>query len=109
MQLTFLCNSKMKWTAFILLLIFTLVQTVPAVNSICDDLHVSIFNPDEEKGTEKVNGNNLEEIKEKKVYFHHYLLPAAAANNSKTKRFQGNKDKLPLPVLDRIILPPNNV
>jgi hypothetical protein len=98
----------MKWTAFIFLLIFTLVQTVPAVQNICNDLKVSIFNPDEEKGTEKVNGNSLEEIKEKKIYLHHYLLPAAAAITSKTKGFRGNKDKLPLPVLDRIILPPNH-
>ena len=97
----------MKWTAFILLLIFTAVQTAPALKSVCMDIKVSIFNPDEEKGCQKVNFNIIEEIKEKKVYF-----PAFAPSNTSvliktSPGFRGNKDKLPLPVLDIISVPPN--
>lgn len=97
----------MKMIAYIFLLIFTVVQTVPAMQSICNHLQVSIFNPDEEKGTEKVNGNNIEEIKEKKIYFQNYVFAGAAGAAALMIGFQGNKDKLPLPILDMITLPPN--
>ena len=97
----------MKMIAYIFLLIFTVIQIVPAAQSICNDLQVSIFNPDEEKGTEKVNGNSIEEIKEKKIYCQNYVFAGAAGKAALMVSFQGNKDKLPLPILDMIILPPN--
>lgn len=97
----------MKFTALIFLLIFTLVQTVPAVQSICNDLQVSIFNPDEEKGTEKVNGNSIEEIKEKKIFCQNYVFDGDTSTAALIAGYQGDKDKLPLPILDMITLPPN--
>ena len=41
--------SALKRIATILLVIFTLVQTVPAIQSFAPDAKVSLFNPDEEK------------------------------------------------------------
>lgn len=97
----------MKIIALIFLSIFTVVQTVPAIKTVYNDISVSIFNPDEEKGSEKVNLNSIEEIKEKKIYFHTFstenegVVIKIALNNS------NNEDKLPLPLLDRFTPPPN--
>lgn len=84
-----------------------MVQTVPAVMSVCNDIPVSIFNPDEEKGTEKVNGNNIEEIKEKKICYQSLTVVGYTTKALTMVGFQGNKDKLPLPVLDMMTPPPN--
>ena len=97
----------MKWIAFIFLVIFTVVQTAPAVNSICKDLQVSIFNPDEEKAAAKVNGNSVEECKEKKICYYSFAIDGSITMALNIVGFQGNKDKLPLPVLDMITPPPN--
>ncbi|HSN60755.1 MAG TPA: hypothetical protein VLR49_07460 [Ferruginibacter sp.] len=98
--------NQMKWTAFIFLVIFTMVQTAPAVMSVCNDISVSVFNPDEEKGTEKVNGNNIEDIKENKIYNKSFIVIGGSIVRI-IVGFQGNKDKLPLPILDMITPPPN--
>lgn len=97
----------MKIIALIFFTIFTVVQTAPAIKTVYNDISVSIFNPDEEKGSEKVNLNTIEEIKEKKIYFNTFsienetLVIKTALNNS------NNEDKLPLPSLDQFTPPPN--
>ncbi|MEX0636673.1 MAG: hypothetical protein WD135_07880, partial [Ferruginibacter sp.] len=93
--------------AFILLLIFTAVQTAPAVESLCYDIKVSIFSPDEEKGCEKLNVNNVEELKEKKSDFTAVAPPNTSVLIKIILGLRGNKDKLPLPVLEMISVPPN--
>lgn len=97
----------MKWIAFIFLIIFTVVQTAPAVKTICNDIQVSIFNPDEEKSTTKVNLNTIEEIKEKKICYHSLIVLCSITKTLTMVGFQRNKAKLPLPVLDMITPPPN--
>lgn len=97
----------MKWIAFIFLIIFTAVQAAPAVKNKCKAVQVSIFNPDEEKGTENVKLNNIEEIKEKKICYHSYVIVRDAIEGCTTVGFHVNKDKLPLPVKDIITPPPN--
>lgn len=97
----------MKITAFLLLLLFSLVQIAPAVKTACDKSVVSLFNPDEEKGNDKTASASIEEIKEKKnhsFYFDISLLPGADANNFPSPDFSGN---LPMPVVDPLTPPPN--
>ena len=97
----------MKLTAFIFLLIFTLVQTLPAVKSICSEISVSIFNPDEEKGANKVSVNTIEEQKEHKNCL--YLLALSETLNTiKALSFlHGDHAKLTQPILDMVTPPPN--
>lgn len=97
----------MKLIAFIFFTIFTVVQTVPAIKTVYNDISVSIFNPDEEKGSEKVNLNTIEEIKEKKIYFHNFSIENEAVVIETALNNSNNEDKLPMPLLDRFTPPPN--
>lgn len=97
----------MKTIALIFLTIFTVVQTVPAIKTVYNDISVSIFNPDEEKGSEKVNLNTIEDIKEKKVYYHTFSTENEAVVVKTALNNANNEDKLPLPLLDRFTPPPN--
>lgn len=97
----------MKLIAFIFFTIFLVVQTVPAIKTVYNDISVSIFNPDEEKGSEKVNLNTIEEIKEKKIYFYTFSTENEAIVIKIVLNNSNNEDKLPLPLLDRFTPPPN--
>jgi hypothetical protein len=97
----------MKTIAFIFLAIFTVVQTAPALKSVYNDIKVSIFNPDEEKGSEKSNENTIEESKEKKNYLQHFTLENEGVIIITTFSLHKNQYKLPLPLLDRFTPPPN--
>jgi hypothetical protein len=105
-NLPFFAN-QMKTIAFIFLAIFTVVQTAPALKSLYNDINVSIFNPDEEKGSEKVNENTIEEIKEKKNYLQQYTTENRRVVIKTAFSFHNNQHKLPLPLLDRFTPPPN--
>lgn len=97
----------MKITAFILLVLFSLVQVAPAIKTACDTTVVSLFNPDEEKGNDKTASTSIEEIKEKKnhsQYFDISILPDAGANCFSIIDFPG---ALPMPVVDLLTPPPN--
>ena len=61
----------MKTIAFLFLAIFTVVQTAPALKSVFNDINVSIFNTDEEKGSEEAKENTIEESEEKKNFLQH--------------------------------------
>jgi hypothetical protein len=97
----------MKKIAFIFLAIFTVVQTAPALKIAYNDINVSIFNPDEEKGTEEANENTIEESKEKKNYLQHCTTENGGVFIITTFSFHNNQHKLPLPLLDRFSPPPN--
>ena len=97
----------MKTIAFIFLTIFTVVQTAPAMKSVYNDINVSIFNTDEEKGSEEANENTIEENKEKKNYLQHCTTENGGVFVKTTFSFQNNQHKLPLPLLDRFTPPPN--
>jgi len=97
----------MKLTAFILLFVFTLVQTAPAIKSICNNITVSIFNHDEEKGTENLNLSNWEELEEKKILFQQPMNPFTPPATITPVCFSRNKGRLPSPTLDRFTPPPN--
>ncbi len=97
----------MKITAFILLVLFSLVQVAPAIKTTCDTTVVSLFNPDEEKGNDKTASSTIEEIKEKKnhsLYFDISIFPDAAASCFRIVNFAGT---LPMPVVDLLTPPPN--
>jgi hypothetical protein len=97
----------MKTIAFLFLAIFTVVQTAPALKSVYNDINVSIFNPDEEKGSEKVNVNIIEEIKEIKSYLQHCTTENGGVVINTAFSSHNNQHKLPLPLLDRFTPPPN--
>ena len=97
----------MKTIAFIFLTIFTVVQTAPAMKSVYNDINVSLFNTDEEKGSEKANENTIEENKEKKNYLQHCTTENGGVFVKTTFSFHNNQHKLPLPLLDRFTPPPN--
>lgn len=55
----------MKWIATILIIIFTLVQTVPAIQFFSQDTITGIFNVDEEKeGAEKIDNEEKKHPKD---------------------------------------------
>jgi hypothetical protein len=97
----------MKTIAFIFLAIFTVVQTAPALKSVYNDINVSIFNTDEEKGSEEANENTIEESKEKKNYLQHCTTENGGVVIKTSFSFHNNQHKLPLPLLDRFTPPPN--
>jgi hypothetical protein len=99
----------MKRTSFILLFIFTLVQTAPAIKSVCNEIAVSIFNPDEEKGTEKESFSNEEEMEQKKNFFQQSIPPFTSVATIIPEAVCGNRDKLPRPIFDRFTPPPNAI
>ena len=45
----------MKQAAFIFLFIFSMAQTLPAIIHLCKSNSFTIFNPDEEKGNQRIN------------------------------------------------------
>lgn len=97
----------MKKIAFIFLTIFTVVQTAPALKSVFNDINVSIFNTDEEKGSEEAKENTIEESEEKKNFLQHCTIENEGVIILTTFSFQNNQHKLPLPTLDRFTPPPN--
>lgn len=97
----------MKTIAFIFLAIFTIVQTAPALKSVYNDINVSIFNTDEEKGSEEAKENTIEESKEKKNYLQHCTTENEAVVIKTAFSVHNNQHKLPLPLLDRVTPPPN--
>jgi len=97
----------MKTIAFIFLAIFTVVQTAPALKSVYNDINVSIFNTDEEKGSEEANENTIEESKEKKNYLQHCTTENGGVVIKTSFSFHNNQHKLPIPLLDRFTPPPN--
>ncbi|MBC7937025.1 MAG: hypothetical protein H7Y86_16880 [Rhizobacter sp.] len=97
----------MKRTAFLLLLIFTMVQIVPAVKVVCNNSEVvSVFNPDEEKNGETAN-SSIEEIKEKKNYSHYFDVEIVTHATDIKFILANHTDELPSPFLDMQTPPPN--
>jgi hypothetical protein len=99
----------MKKVAFLLLILFSLVQIAPAIKSACDTSVVSLFNPDEEKSNDKTTNVSIEEIKEKKnhlFYFDMAIIPDAGSNYFSIMDFS---EPLPMPIVDLLTPPPNQV
>jgi hypothetical protein len=99
----------MKRTSFILLFIFTLVQTAPAIKSMCNKMAVTIFNPDEEKGTEEEGFSKADEMEQKKNFFQQSIPSFTSVATIIPEGVCGNKDKLPRPIFDRFTPPPNAI
>lgn len=95
--------SQMKRTALFILLIFGLVQTVPALQSFFNTSNALVFNIDEEKSSEKTD---IEEKKEKKDYSGLALLNQVLAAKS-CVAFHDTESIQPPPCLEKLTPPPN--
>jgi len=93
----------MKRTALFILLLFGLVQTVPALQSFFNTSNALVFNIDEEKSSEKTD---IEEKKEKKDYSGLALLNRALAAQSSVA-FHHTESIQPPPYLENLTPPPN--
>lgn len=96
----------MKKIAFIFLLIFTLVQVVPAVNAINGKAVSSLFAPDEEKEKDH-KSNTLDEKKHKPDYF---VLQLQSLSESFTAAlaFHHSERHYTSPVMEKLVPPPNH-
>ena len=93
----------MKMIAFFILFVFSLVQVVPALQSLCEPDNELVFNIDEEKGAEKTDTN---EKKEKKDYSSLMLVIKIIA--IKTFAAFHIAEKIhPSPCLEKLTPPPN--
>lgn len=93
----------MKKIALLLLVLFTAVQVVPAVQAWCDTGKVLVFNVDEEKHSGKQAPDDL---KEKKFFADHFLQIRQLAVTIHAS-FQKD-DAIPLsPCLEQLVPPPN--
>lgn len=97
----------MKKGALFMLLLFAIVQVLPALTVLCSSVEVvSVFNPDEEK-----NNNNpvysSEELKEKKQHSE-FLNPVLLASEPPRQfLLPTHPGKLPRPIKDLTTPPPN--
>jgi hypothetical protein len=93
----------MKWIAFILFLVFTLVQVLPAIYSFSSDTKGCFFNTYEEKGAEK---NDKGDKKENKDYTTLPSLAMAVTVHCFALLPLAEKILTP-PCLDKLTPPPN--
>lgn len=93
----------MKKIAIFILFVFTLVQVVPAMQSLFKTNNGIIFNIDEEKSDEKTETN---EKKEKKFNSSHFFLVKAVSANANTSFHLAEKIH-PFPCLEKLTPPPN--
>lgn len=93
----------MKRIALFILLLFALVQTVPAVQSFFNTSNALVFNIDEEKNTEKTD---TEEKKEKKDLNNLIFLTRLFAAKS-CVAFHHTESIQPSPCLEDLTPPPN--
>jgi hypothetical protein len=93
----------MKKIAFFILFVFTLVQAVPAIQSLFNVNNGIVFNIDEEKGDEK---NEPNEKKEKKYNSIYSLFVKAISAKAKITIHLAEKIYLS-PCLEKLTPPPN--
>jgi len=93
----------MKRIAILILFIFSLLQVVPAMQSLFNQENGIVFNIDEEKGDEKTEPNEKKEKKDNSI--HSLFVKAISA---KTKITIHLAEKIhPYPCLDKFTPPPN--
>jgi hypothetical protein len=93
----------MKKIAFFILILFTAVQTVPAIQSFCNESKALIFNVDEEKNTDKTCAD---ETKEKKEFPGNHFLSIVLSLKLNTA-FHLAENILAPPCLEKNTPPPN--
>jgi hypothetical protein len=93
----------MKKIAIFILFVFTLVQVVPAIQSLLKSNNGLVFNIDEEKNGEKTDAN---ENKEKKDYSSHSLFIKAISAKASVS-FHLAEKIYTSPCLEKLTPPPN--
>lgn len=93
----------MKKTAFLLFMIFALVQLAPAIRTVFSSDTISIFLTDEEKVAEKIN---TKEIKEKNDFAARNYFSAKISEKINTAFHLAEKIH-PFPCLEKLTPPPN--
>jgi hypothetical protein len=96
----------MKQAAFIFLFIFSMAQTLPAIIHLCKSNSFAIFNPDEEKGNQRISIPSEEnKVKTDAVYVSICYQPGYIKSQWVT---QFNLQlSLPCPHIDIPTLPPD--
>jgi hypothetical protein len=92
----------MKKIAAILLFIFTLVQTGPAIHSLCADT-ITVFMPEEEKGNEKADDTEKKDKKDFTLLLTHSQTLSHKINTA----FHLAEKIEPYPCLEKLTPPPN--
>lgn len=97
----------MKWTVFIILLVFTATITGPVVQSLCKSDEISLFTVDEEKGGQQ-SGENQDIKKELDKSISSFLLAEIRFHKYDFKNHYLKAD-LKSPYLDYSTPPPDFV
>jgi len=94
----------LKRIATIFLIIFTLVQTIPAIQSFAPDAKVSLFSPDEEKADK---GDTVKQDKQETKDLTEYVAFTGTADRTVTLYRPAGVRLHPSPYVEHHTPPPN--